>query len=254
MISLSQPVQWKVHVVKALTKILAVLAMIPFIGLAHAQEPGEAWTLSLGGKLYDNHWLVIGKPVPLKRNPDYPSDLKALPADTWRCVSCHGWDYSGKDGHLGKSRKPPIFASLRQAAGKQPAALKKAMLSPGHQAYLAGLEKNSIDALARFISAGQFNAGKLMPNGKSAGNALAGKDIFEGACISCHQADGKAYIEGEAGDKPALGWVAQNRPAQALHKIINGVPGADMLSLRFLAEQSRADLLAYLQTLDDSVD
>ena len=155
---------------------------------------------------------------------------------------------------IGFKSKPPIFASLRQAAGKPLADLAKAMLAPGHQAYMAGLEKNSVETLARFINAGQFNAGKLFPNGKSAGNALAGKDIFEGACISCHQADGKAFIEGEAGDKPALGWVAQNRPAQALHKIINGVPGADMLSLRFLAEQSRADLLAYLQTLDDSVE
>lgn len=242
---------------KFLAKMLTVLAMtavLPFIASAGAQELGEAWTLSQGGKLYDNHWLVIGRPAPENRNPDYPADIAALPADTWRCVSCHGWDYSGIDGHLGKSRKPPVFASLRQAAGKDIAVLKQAMLAPTHQSYLAVLDKGSIDALARFISAGQFNAGKLMPGGKSAGNALAGKDIFEGACISCHQADGKAYIEGETGDKPALGWVALNRPAQALHKIVNGVPGADMLSLRFLPEQSRADLLAYLQTLDDSVD
>ena len=237
-----------------MSAMLMMIAVMQFTGSARAQEPGEAWTLSLGGKLYDNHWLVIGKPAPAKRNPDYPGDVQALPADTWRCVSCHGWDYSGKDGHLGKSRKPPVFASLRQAAGKRFADLKRTMLAPGHQAYLAVLDEGSIDALARFISAGQFNAGKLMPDGKSVGNAVAGKDIFEGACISCHQADGKAYIEGEVGDRPALGWVAQNRPAQALHKIINGVPGADMLSLRFLPEQSRADLLAYLQTLDDSVD
>ncbi|NNE24948.1 MAG: c-type cytochrome [Rhizobiales bacterium] len=231
-----------------------MIAAMLFIGAAHAQEPGEAWTLSQGGKLYDNHWLVTGKPAPVKRNPDYPADVKALPADTWRCVSCHGWDYSGKDGHLGKSRKPPIFASLRQAAGKKFADLKTAMLAPGHRAYVAALDEGSIDALARFVSAGQFNAGKLMPGGRSVGDAVAGREIFEGACISCHQADGKAFIEGEAGDQPALGWVAKNRPAQALHKIINGVPGADMLSLRFLPEQSRADLLAYLQTLDDSVD
>lgn len=234
--------------------VLMAFAWLVLAGPAHAQEPGEAWTLSLGGKLYDNHWLVIGKPAPATRNPDYPADIKVLPADTWRCVSCHGWDYSGKDGHLGKQSAPPVFASLRQAAGKDLAVLKDAMLAPNHQPYLAGLDKGPLDALARFIRAGQYNAGKLMPDGKSAGNAIAGKDIFEGACISCHQADGKAFIEGEAGDKPALGWVARNRPAQALHKIINGVPGADMLSLRFLAEQSRADLLAYLQTLDDTVE
>ena len=49
-------------------------------------------------------------------------------------------------------------------------------------------------------------------------------------------------------------WVANNRPAQALHKIINGVPSADMLSLRFLPHTRLADLLAYIQTLDDAAE
>ncbi len=233
-----------------------VLTLAALLGVrsAGAEEPGEAWILSLGGKLYDNHWFVIQQPPPADSNPDYPKDVTALPADTWRCVSCHGWDYSGNDGHLGKSRQSVVFVSLRPASGKDLASVKSAMLAPGHKIYLEALDDRYIDALARFVSFGQFNAGKLIRNGKSVGNEAAGKDIFEGACVSCHQADGKAYIEGEAGDKPALGWVAQNRPAQALHKIINGVPGADMLSLRFLPEQSLADLLAYVQTLDASVD
>jgi len=57
--------------------------------------------------------LVIGKPPPNNKKPDCAKDIAALPADTWRCVSCHGWDYNGKDGHLGKSRKSLVLASLR---------------------------------------------------------------------------------------------------------------------------------------------
>ena len=41
--------------------------------------------------------------------------------------------------------------------------------------------------------------------------------------------------------------------AEALHKIRNGVPSADMLSLRFLPQARVTDLLTYLQTLDTEV-
>ena len=34
------------------------------------------------------------------------------------------------------------------------------------------------------------------------------------------------------------------------YSCLNGVPGAEMLSLRFLSDVQIADLLAYLQTLD----
>ncbi len=229
-----------------------MLATASVVAPAYAQGSGEAWTVSLGGKLYDNQWLVTGKSPPEQRNPDYPKEIKTAVGNTWRCVSCHGWDYSGRKGHLGKLGNSEVFASLREAVGKNPAKLTATMGAPGHKVYLDGLAKDQIDALARFVSVGQFDSGDLIPAGKSIGDPLLGKDIFEGACVSCHQADGKAYIQGESGDKPALGWVAQNRPAQALHKIANGVPGADMLSLRFLPAQRLANLLAYLQTLDSS--
>jgi thiosulfate dehydrogenase len=219
-----------------------------------AQTPGDAWMVSLGGRLYDNQWLETGLTPPSGRNPLYPADVNAVEANTWRCVACHGWDYSGRDGHLGKVSTSPVFFSLRASAGKNPAGLVNAMKSPGHTPLLKGLAEGQVRALAIFVSIGQFNARKLIPGGKSIGNPLAGKDIFEGACVSCHQADGKAYIEGESGDRSALGWVAQNRPTQALHKITNGVPGADMLSLRFLDEARLADLLAYVQTLDASAE
>ena len=82
------------------------------------------------------------------------------------------------------------------------------------------------------------------------GDPEGGQAIFEGACINCHQIDGRRYLRGEHGDRSSLGWVVRNRPTQALHKIMNGVPGAEMLSLRFLSDAAIADLFAYLETLD----
>lgn len=221
---------------------------------AESAEPGEAAEISLGGKLYDNHWLASGRQPPATPNPRYPAEVETAVGNTWRCVSCHGWDYAGRDGHLGDLSRSEAFHSLRAAAGKPSGELVEAMSAPGHADNLRGLTAGQVRSLARFVASGQADVSALAVDGRPAGVPLAGKDIYEGACVSCHQADGKAYIQGEDGDRPSLGWIARNRPAQTLHKITNGVPTADMLSLRFLPPDGIADLLAYLRTLDASAD
>jgi len=116
---------------------------------------------------------------------------------------------------------------------------------------LADLPTDELKDLALFVCCGQHDIGVLIDkNGKAIGNSLRGKDIFENSCARCHQPDGKAPLYGEEGDVSSLGWIARERPAQAVHKIRNGVPNADMLSLRFLELERIGDLLAYLQTLD----
>lgn len=215
---------------------------------------GRQSLISLGGKLYDNHWLQSERKPPSKNYPDYPKEIDISSSDTWRCVSCHGWDYSGANGHLGQQASSPLFASLRDSAGKPAEEITAVLTSGMHWEITKVLEPAQIGALSVFISVGQHDIRQALSDGKATGSPERGKDIFEGACVSCHQEDGKAYIQGEPGDKPALGWVAINRSAQALHKIRNGVPGADMLSLRFLPESRVIDLLAYLQTLDTEVE
>ena len=135
-----------------ITHVIALLATLITQITATAQEQGEAWIASLGGKLYDNHWIVTGNPVPETRNPDYPKDVDVAVGNTWRCVSCHGWDYLGKDGHLGEVSSSSTFANLSTVVGKDPVALKEAMLKPKHSAYLAGLAQDQVEALAYFLS------------------------------------------------------------------------------------------------------
>lgn len=59
---------------------------------AAATPPGLAAAISRGGRLYDNHWAVIGKRPPANRNPLYPTGDAADDLHSWRCVACHGWD------------------------------------------------------------------------------------------------------------------------------------------------------------------
>lgn len=124
-------------------------------------------------------------------------------------------------------------------------------LKGSHKAIVAPLQLGQLRKLALFVSQGQYDFALVMtPSGVAKGNALYGKDIYESACVGCHGPRGLEPIEGEAGDRSSLGWIARNRPQQTVHKIRNGSPKADMLSLRFLNLSSISDLLAYLQSID----
>ncbi len=222
-------------------------------GVAAAAQPatagdtelGPVFLLSLGGKLYDDFWTILDVLPPEDRNPALKGALSVSRADTWRCVTCHGWDYSGVT--IGDRQ----FPGLQQLAGANPELVKKKLRDPAHPFPAAQITDVAMDILALFVTQGQYRRSDYISGtGVSVGNPEFGRDIFEGACISCHQLDGRRYLKGEKGDRSSLGWVSRNRPTQALHKILNGVPAAEMLSLRFLSDIQIADLLAYLQSLD----
>ena len=243
-----------IMIMKRLLAILLLLLAAPPARAGGDDTLGRKWLLSLGGKLYDNLFLVLDIAPPKGRNPLYPAGAAIAAADTWRCVACHGWDYKGREGHLKKLLNSPRFVSLRGVAGRKKGEIVPLFTTGSHAIYGRLLPPPMQQALAFFLSRGQHDTARLIDEaGHARGERLVGKDIYEGTCISCHQADGKAYIQGEAGDRPALGWVARHRPEQALHKIRNGVPGADMLSLRFLTMEQIAGILAYLQSLDPTV-
>ncbi len=211
-------------------------------------------TLNLGGRLYDNLWNVVGRRPPDTAHPNFPEAVKTYNEKTWRCVSCHGWDYRGRDGILGQVSQDEAFASLAPAIGRDPAELLQIIMTGTHKKITKVLSSDQMKALSVFLSRGQHSLTDLLDkSGAARGVSERGKIIYDGACARCHQADGKAVIYGEEGDVASLGWIARNRAAQALHKIRNGVPKADMLKLRFMPLDQIADLLAYLQQLDPQV-
>ncbi len=214
-------------------------------------ELGPVFMLSVGGKLYDDLWNVLGQSVPPGRNSAFPAEVQINPRETWRCVTCHGWDYRGGEGEQARRLPGARFPGLRDLDGADPVAVGD-RIRAAHGAFLTGeVPELAIDILGAFLSAGQANEADFFDgSGRSLGNPESGRDIFEGACINCHQIDGRRFLHGEEGDRSSLGWVVRNRPEQALHKIMNGVPATEMLALRFMEYWQIADLLAYLQALD----
>jgi mono/diheme cytochrome c family protein len=73
--------------------------------------------------------------------------------------------------------------------------------------------------------------------------------MFEGACINCHGLDGAEFLRGGRADR-SLTEVVNSSPQRALHRILNGVPATEMLSLRFLSANQIANLIAYLRSLE----
>ena len=208
-------------------------------------EVGPTFLVSLGGKLYDDLWTVLDQEPPPGANPAFPVANLYSNRDSWRCVSCHGWDYSGVE--IGETR----FPSLQDLKSIDPLVIAEKIRAARHPFPADQVSELTLTLLGAFISEGQYRGDWFFgADGRASGDPIAGQAIFEGACINCHQIDGRRYLNGERGDKSSLGWVIRNRPSQALHKILNGVPGTEMLSLRFLADTQIADLLAYLQTLD----
>ena len=133
--------------------LLAVaVALVPTApaGGAEPAEPGQAWRVSLGGKLYDNHWAVVGTPPPQESHPSYPVDVDLPAPSTWRCAFCHGWDYRGADGHLGRVSTSPVFVNLRAISAAEPERVWAALRSPTHERMVEILGDDQIDALAQF--------------------------------------------------------------------------------------------------------
>ncbi len=214
-------------------------------------EFGDAFVVSLGGKLYDNYWAGSGASPPEMRNPAFPSDLKVSNTDTWRCVSCHGWDYDGAARTEGSAQQQKQFVSLRHLQGTDPFNMLELFTRahPDQRALAAG--GLPLDLLLLFLTVGQYDLATFRPEkSMSQKNLSRGRDIFEGVCMSCHDPNGKSGFQVRPDMVGSLGWQARHQPKRMIHKIINGVPGESMLALRFMDEPAIADLVAYLKTLD----
>ncbi len=214
-------------------------------------EFGDAFVVSLGGKLYDDFWAGTGNSPPKTRNPAFPSDMTVSNTDSWRCVSCHGWDYDGAGKTSGSEQQDKQFASLRHLQGSDPFTLTESFTRAHPDHPIQTTRGLPMDLLLLFVSVGQYETKTAQPDKAASPDHISrGRDIFEGVCMSCHDPDGKSGFEVHPGLRQSLGWLARNRPKRAVHKIINGVPGQSMLALRFMEENAVADLLAYLRTLD----
>lgn len=241
-------------------------------------EPGTdagvsavSMTVWSGGQLYDNVWSGTGDDPsaagdhPLWADRPDPDSNTRTGADTWRCKECHGWDYAGVDGAYGSGSHRTGIAGIRGTAmGRDEIYAMLTADAPEGHGYGALLDDEARYALADFVLEGQLDAGAYIGgDGTFTGDAAAGESLYtvgvpdgrELFCSSCHGADGLTTPPGaDAGFEDWVGYIANDNPAEFLHKIRFGQPGTAMRGyyLDGLAPSGYGDLGAYAQGLPEA--
>jgi len=125
------------------------------------QQLGPVFMLSLGGKLYDDLWPILELAPPSGRNPAF-ADRAASDHDTWRCVSCHGWDYLGAMGE--RAGAPPRAAapSLVPLTGIDPAIIIEKIIAPSHPFPSDALPDLALFLIGAFISEGLYDRDRIL--------------------------------------------------------------------------------------------
>ena len=244
--------------------IIFILALILFfINIGFAAASGQAQVKSpirLGGELYDNWIDSLGAIPPDGNMPlwSHQTTSSASGPDTWRCVTCHGWDYQGKDGAYRTGSNYTGFPGLLQARYKDPQFILDQLtgkIDPAHD-YSQLMDRTSLNALVEFITQGLVNDDEFIdPISKEVidGNAAAGKGLFDGLCANCHGADGAAIQFRFEGLGTTLGTLAVLDPWRFLHRSRFGTPGTAMSQVvgvdqQWTPQQAR-DVLLYTQSL-----
>ncbi|MBF0285514.1 MAG: hypothetical protein HQL51_13770 [Magnetococcales bacterium] len=237
------------------TIVAAVLAAcFPWVvGGAAEIEISEKHLVVQGGKLYDNWGQELKKRPPRETHPAYPTLGKKKGMDTWRCKACHGWDYRGKDGAFGDkgSEHYTGIKGIRGWMGQEPEKAAAILRDANHRYTPDLLSEASIKALSVFVTRGQLEMEPWIVDGKVKGDAQKGRVFYQTICYRCHGLDGKKINFGDEKEPEYLGGAARGNPWEALHKIRNGQPGEDMITLGAMSVETQVDVLAYLLTLPE---
>lgn len=219
--------------------MLAYLQTLPSLNLAAS--------IANGGRLYDDWQLETGHKQALP-HPAYPP--KAYYANaastTWRCRECHGWDYKGSQGQYASGKHATGIKGIRAMAGADPERIMETLRDQTHL-YGAVLKHRDLQDLANFVGLGQIDMDAAIdPQTRlSRGNARQGAAYYQTMCAGCHGVEGRSIA------KPFLGRLARTEPWEALHTMLNGHPDDTMPALREIDRKVVADILAYIQGLQD---
>ncbi len=218
-----------------------------------------------GAMLYDKWYAALGVNAPQGNMPIWARQTTNTRSgeDTWRCVSCHGWDYQGKDGAYrpgtGNYTGFPGLLSLSEGKSLEDlTAILKGSLDPEHD-FSKYMDDAALTDLAGFLKSGLVDDSLYIdPQTLSVkeGDAAHGKTLFDAQCARCHGADGTTIKFRFEGRDATLGTLATVDPWRFLHKTRFGTPGTDMVigyDLGWRPQDGR-DVLLYAQSLPSGLE
>jgi cytochrome c553 len=220
--------------------------MLGYLQTLPATNPSTS--IAHGGRLYDDWQLEAGAHRQALAHPAYPrTAYYANDASmTWRCKSCHGFDYLGAQGNYSSGRYATGIKGIRAMAGVDPAQIAMILRNPTHQ-YGTVLKERDLQDLALFVSTGQVDMDLNIDRQtrRAGGDAAKGAAFYDTTCARCHGKDGKHITA-------PLGRLTRANPWGALHSMLNGHPDEKMPALRELDFRMLIDTLTYVQSLPDT--
>lgn len=242
-------------------------SIIVFAGMLFAWQSQQAAASGLnqqaniprGGALYDKWYAVIGKDAPAGNQPIWSRQTTNTlsGADTWRCSTCHGWDYQGKDGAYRAGTNytgfPGLLTSAQKLSKEEVIASLSGKNDPGHD-FSTYMASSDLSDLADFIKSGLIDDNQYINQQTLdviGGDTANGKKLYDSSCGNCHGPDGSAKNISFEGQEVGLGRVGAIDPWRFLHKTRFGTPGTEMplhaaMSPAWTPQNGR-DVLAYVQ-------
>jgi len=217
----------------------------------YPSEPSDAWVTAMGGRLYDNWINTLDAEPPEGTHPAWPaSNAKKSGAVTWRCKSCHGWDFLGAEGRYASGSYKTGIKGVRDVVAVDPGKIEKVLMDAAHGYTYEMIPQQYMKWLATFLSKRQYDIRAYVSDaGDVAGDANRGKGIFQNICAACHGYNGTALNWGEEDEPAYVGTESNANPWEVFFKIRHGHPGVEMVSLAAFDYQVAADILAYAKTL-----
>ena len=167
-----------------------------------------------GGRLYDN-WFnekAIDSP-PQFSHPRWADGFAETPRDTWRCVSCHAWNYQGRNNNYRNLVTSSLLTSVENI---QELLVGSTAIQALHD-FRDILSDTEIYDLSKFLMDQNGEGIQGLEAAISSGDINRGKAIYEsdspGACIFCHGEDGSNIVNAN------IRQMAVSEPYRFLHKI-----------------------------------
>lgn len=235
-----------------MNKMILLLMVLILPALSYAVTPQEM-QIKRGAQLYDNWYALSGK-APGTTHPNYPASGKQAGAETWRCKSCHGWDYLGKTGSYASGDYATGIKGVNRVRNWSREGLTMLLGPRGRHDYRSQVGKQDVAALVLFLRKGTVPVGKaIAKKGELLGSAEKGAALYAAQCAGCHGEQGtKIDLQPAAEATQGVGSLVRANPQRALHRIQWGVPGGSMPSMRAdagLTFGQVVDLLSFGQTL-----
>lgn len=242
-----------------ITRTLAVVFGSIILSLAQNASGAEPWesetdvfAISRGGQIYDDWIKAVEADEPKATHPAWPkSNTSKSGSVTWRCKSCHGWDYMGRDGAYGTGSYKTGIKGIREWSGRDVTEIVAVIRNETHGYSKAMLSDTAAQKTALFVARGQIDMRLYIDDTsrKARGDVLRGARLYQTICAVCHGPDGKMINFDDEKTPEFVGTVASENPWETLHKIRNGQPGVPMVAMAALGIQDQVDILAYTQTL-----